>query len=588
MVMLQLQAEQLAQVEALQRQRQAAGLAQVLAQAWPEVAERLQTRWPDFVTAALTQGHERGLQAPAELARHACLGCLWGLGYETRPGFEWALEILGDARRPPALQLHQLLQRSGLELARRAASAGAHATPGIAAGVPPERLARALADLEAGLATVQRGRDLFLDLPAAPPLQACDVDTLALQAVDAQPLLGYQLQDGHWTRAELPRLPPQTAQHAEAPPVGTAMPLLSHPAGAGPTARLQVLLQAQGRCSRHPHPELVLEGPQGPLRWQGADAARLSLPLPVLAPEAPAQGLPGVGWAPPPEARGLAVHSCGVRDAGAPFGEVQLALPVYTATQALAQWRHGPAPALGLPGAAAAAAPAAWCRLETDGQQRDTAPWLQAWNGLHGQCRAGLEKLFNTWARVMAEGTARLDAELSPLMGQAGITWGWRRTGPGAVGLHTQAELDWVALALNLQLSGELLWAGARAQVQLQAQAHEAWQCSLPAGPADPEAPPWAQARHTWRVPLQARLVAVASGEPAMLSALRVPEPLQGALVGECGLRPRPDGQGWQWFYRLALEAAHLALCCSDPLLGEQQRQLELLPAMTLVDWSAG
>jgi hypothetical protein len=64
--------------------------------------------------------------------------------------------------------------------------------------------------------------------------------------------------------------------------------------------------------------------------------------------------------------------------------------------------------------------------------------------------------------------------------------------------------------------------------------------------------------------------------------------PCSGALVGEAGLRPRSEGSGWQWFVKLGLEPVFAPIMLHDPLLGQTQRKLALLPALTLVDWSAG
>jgi len=58
--------------------------------------------------------------------------------------------------------------------------------------------------------------------------------------------------------------------------------------------------------------------------------------------------------------------------------------------------------------------------------------------------------------------------------------------------------------------------------------------------------------------------------------------------AGACGLRPRADGQGWQWFAQLRVEPVQAVLHVHDPLLGERELVRPLLPAMTLLDWSLG
>ena len=61
--MLQLSAEQLDHVDALQARRDGQSLQQVLAQAWPEVAQQLQGRWPAFVDLALARARALGLRS---------------------------------------------------------------------------------------------------------------------------------------------------------------------------------------------------------------------------------------------------------------------------------------------------------------------------------------------------------------------------------------------------------------------------------------------------------------------------------------------------------------------------------------------
>jgi hypothetical protein len=135
---------------------------------------------------------------------------------------------------------------------------------------------------------------------------------------------------------------------------------------------------------------------------------------------------------------------------------------------------------------------------------------------------------------------------------------------------------------LDLRLNGELEWLGSRARISLRAQGRSEWRTSLH------EAQALEQARTTWRHPFVLGVEAIANGQPALLSAGPLAEPLRGAIVGECGLRPRPDGLGHQWFYRLAIEAANVCLLRQDPLGGTQRQQRELIPSMTLIDWSAG
>ena len=97
-----------------------------------------------------------------------------------------------------------------------------------------------------------------------------------------------------------------------------------------------------------------------------------------------------------------------------------------------------------------------------------------------------------------------------------------------------------------------------------------------------------AHAKCAWRHPFALSVDAIATGDPALVSAGPLDESLRGAVVGECGLRARPDGQGSQWFYRLAVEPVNVMLVRHNPQGGMQRQRRELLPALTLVDWSAG
>ena len=58
--------------------------------------------------------------------------------------------------------------------------------------------------------------------------------------------------------------------------------------------------------------------------------------------------------------------------------------------------------------------------------------------------------------------------------------------------------------------------------------------------------------------------------------------------MGACGLRPRPDGAGLQWFARLEVEPVQALLHVESPWLGRSSVFRTLLPAMPLLDWSLG
>lgn len=577
--MLQLTPDQFDAVQALQLRRDSRELVQLLGAAWPEVAQQLQARWPAFVDAALERARQMGLHSVAELARYASLCCLWGASFETRPRFDWAAAIAADPALSPALRLHQLTHRSRQELVRKAAKAAPNGE-----AMTPAGFDKALAAVEAGLSRAARGRTIFLDQPPAPRPKACDVGSVTLAIVEPKALQAYQCEDTAWRRVDLtPWVPAPEALTAPLPEP-RLLPVLSRAVGAGASARLQLAVDSMAACGAH-HPEVLHISTTGRLAWRGADTAKLSLSLhaPATPPPDARLGPAGIAHGEPPDVQTLRISSCGVRDAGAPLGTVELGLQVHAATQHLVEIRHGAAPALAWPaeGAAPPLAPTS-CQLQADGQPLPAPAWLQAWQHLQPQARSGLEQLHNAWARAVSGTTGRLEAELAPLVGQAGMAWGWQHAADGAVVLQVQGAIDFTTLALDLRLTGDIDWDGARARVLLRAQGRSEWRANL-AGLAALDT-----AKTLWRHPFTLSVEAIATGQPATLSASTLPEPLRGAVVGECGLRPRPDGRGHQWFYRLAIEAVNAALLHQDPITGTQRQQRELLPALTLIDWSAG
>lgn len=586
--MLQLTHDQVELIERLQLRRDAGALLQLLGEAWPDVADKLQARWPAFVDAALEHGFELGLRQLPEQARYISLCCLWGGSFEAKPGFEWAAAICAEPALTPAVRLHQLVHRSREELVRRQAGAAPASQALSVAGFD-----KAFAAVAAGLARVTGGRTIYLDQPLPPAPKACDIAAITFAVVEPKPLQAYQGQEAVWRRADLTPWAPPPETLSAPPDEPRVLPVLSRAAGAGASARLQLAVSAQASCDAH-HPEVRHVSAGGRLSWQGADTVRLSLTLhaPASPPPDPKLGPGGVAHGEPPDLQTVHIASCGIRDAGAPLGSLELGLRVHAATQRLVEIRHGTAaplawPVEGVPPKTAATATA--CHLEADGQAQPAPAWLKAWQNLQPLAQAGLEKLFIAWSRQMAGTSSRLEAELSPLVGQAAVTWGWQHEADGGVALRVQGAIDFAALMLDLRLTGELDWGGSRARVSLRAQGRSDWRMTLDMhGETAAEGQGLAQAKTSWRHPFALSVEALALGDPALLSAGPLPEPLRGAVVGECGLRPRPDGRGQQWFYRLALEAVHVSLLKQDPVGGTQRQRRELLPALTLIDWSAG
>lgn len=584
--MLRLTHEQVDVVERVLLRRQAALVAGVLKETWPAVSERLKERWGAFVEAALQQAARLDIDGLADQARFASLWCIWGASFSDKPGFEWAREILVDPRRSPVLKVHQLLHRTREELSRQQP-----ATPGMPPVVSVEQFDAALAGLAGRVGTLGVARAVFLDEVPAPVVRACDLGSVDLLVAEAEGLQEYRLAGGIWSRAAAPRLGLPAQNMTRAPDETLELAVTSHPLRGGPTARLNLRVQPLAVCDPRVHPEVMHDTPQGRLSWKGRDAARLSLalyanPLPAVDPKV---GPDGIAAPAVPDDQQVQVISCGLRDAGAPFGPLRVGLQVYPATQWLLEVRHGGFPALAWPNPPAGEAPGATgCKLEADGRAVDAAVWQRAWAALPGQFRAGMEKLFNAWARGVE--APSLEVEASPLVGQAGLTWGYRRTAADAVALRTEGRLDLLACALDLRLAGEVSLGGARARVVLACKGR----CELRmvveqlGAAAEDEAKGLAAAKRSWRFPFVLDVEPLAGGGIGTLQAAPMPEAMLGALAGECGLRPRPDGKGLQWYFSLRADPVTLLLACVDPLLGTTRQQRAVLPALPLVDWSAG
>jgi hypothetical protein len=520
---------QFERIQALERQRFGAALAPVLAGIWPAVAERLGPRWPAFVASAVERAAGHGLTACGEQADFVALCGLWGASFDARPGFEWAAEILRSPRLDGRLKIHQLLARARAELP----ATGPLNRPAFDAAL--QRSAVIVAALE-------RATGVFADTPEPAPLVTCDLATVRLAVGSADPLT---LQDAPTEPLSLPVLAPTT---------------------------LKLAVDSLGGCGRHP--ELRHDGPEGRLHWHGPDARRLPLSLP--APREAEPGLTGIAHSPGPALHRFTLSSCGVREAGAPFGSLTVSVQAFARTAWHLGLRHGDWPAARWPEPEAAPPAPLQLRLEADGRDVDTTPWQQQWLDLQAQWRKGLDKLFDAWARDLAQPTMEAEARL--LSGQARLAWAWRET-PEGIAMQASGRIDLVAAALQLSLAGQLRWGDSVAELRLQASGHTTWQQDV-----DP-ATPLESVACSWRHPLTLTLLPCLTGDPALLHARPGPA---GALTGKAGLRPRPDGRGQQWFCRIELEPVVLPLSRLDPVLGEQRQPRPLLPALVLLDWSAG
>ncbi len=592
--MLRLSWEQFDRLEQLTLKRHAASISGVLAETWPALTERLQDRWPAFVEAAVQQGRKHGLVDARDLARYASLWCIWGPAFDGKPAFAWAAEILVDARRGAALKLHQLAHRTFEELRQIETAA---AKPGAAAIAGPtltrSQFEAALAKVDARIGPLAAARSVFPEVETRAAIKACDLATVDMMIAQSDDLQDYRFATNGWHRAAVPRSNEPPAKWTGAPELPVELAVTSHVLRGGPPARLNLRIETLAVCDPRVHPEVMHLGAAGRLAWKGRDAARLSLALYAPTPPAiePGAAAPGIAAEAPFDAQTVRVSSCGLRDTGAPFGEVALQVRVYPATQWLTEIRHAawqpmlwPAPA-----EAPATASGATCRLESDGVPADATSWQRAWIGLNGAFRKGMERLFNEWARVLDGQGARLEVEASPLVGQAGLSWGWKRTAPSTVVMRTHGALDLLALSIDLRLSGELVDGPTHSRIRIHCKGRSELRMTIAQlGSEAPEAQELKSAMRTWRFPFTLEIEPLAGAEPATLGAAAVPVPITGALVGECGLRVRADGAGQQWFFALRAEPVDVVSETSDPLLGDARRMHKIFPAMTLVEWSAG
>ena len=120
-------------------------------------------------------------------------------------------------------------------------------------------------------------------------------------------------------------------------------------------------------------------------------------------------------------------------------------------------------------------------------------------------------------------------------------------TSPAEVAMRIAGALDLLALSIDMRLSGELTEGAARARIALHCKGRSELRMTIAQlGGQGSEGQDLKSALRTWRYPLTLEIEPLVGAEPATLGAAATPTPITGALVGECGLRPRPDGAGCQ------------------------------------------
>jgi hypothetical protein len=583
--------QQLAALQGLQRERDLALLVEQLALALPDAKARLGERFPAFVALGAQRGAAHGLQHLVELARYLACWATLGAEFETKPGFEWAATLLGTRGLPDGARVFQLCRRVREWLVAQPA-------PGR---LSPEAFEAAIGRIDDAL---RDAGDLgSLDNLAKPPQGGarrrlrlgapCDLDVLDLRPADAVARQHYARADGHWQR--VPVATPIDAITLRPPglkpaPRPSRIALLSVPAGGAGTVRVRLRTRAAHLCELHPWARVADSA--GVRDWRGLLAGDVTWPVPAPRPMPPPAGSlqPVLAEEASPALQTLDVYSCGLRESGAPTGDLHLVVAAYPGEQRLLAWQRPPWPVLVWPEPALPVPlPATQIRLEQDGAALDAGAWQAGFRALDEQLQQGLSLLANAWERTSGVSAARLEAEPRLMCGSAGIAWGWAERPQGLLAapyMRVAAALDLIACRLDLRFSGVLSLGGSQSRLTLHNAAADTLQAQAERGPDDADLVALLKLSSTgFRQPFVLGMETVARDELAVLNAAGA---VSGALVGSCGLRQRPDGAGLQWYATLSVEPASVLMHLHDPLLGGQEVVLPLLPAMPLVDWSLG
>lgn len=602
--MLQLNAEQISSLQTIQMERDTRHLCEVLGSRFPEIPARLAERYPALIAHGVQRGAAWGLTHALCVARYLACWFVLGAEFETKPGFEWAHDVLADTRRMQGAKVFQLCRRTRETMARLAQQAQAPSGPMSAAAF--DQAISALDDtlMDRGiLGGLQRGERVVLG-------QACDIDAIDLRLVESDPARRYVFDSGQWQRVPytLSRTPVTLAAGGFQPLAGSRetgaaavdrppvlperLAVLSHAVGSKP-ARLRLRTLAGACCDPQVHPLVVLNSPQGLSEWRGPQAGDISLDLYADTPAAPAAGdalQPVLAMAGGARLSVLSLSSCALRDSGAAMGEQSTQIAVHPAEQHLMAWRREPVGELNWPEPSGTqpTAPAVHCRIERDGLALDVSRWQAGLQDLDRQLAQGLARLFRDWERVSGVSKPRMSVEPAVMCGDAGLSWGWAE---GPLGMLSSpyfriiGRMELMACQLNLRLSGELEWQGALGRLSLYSHGREHLQSTWERSAADTELLPTSPPTSTsFSQPFVLQVESVAQAGAALLDC----GPVSGAIVGSCGLRARGDGMGLQWFAKLDLQPAQVTLHWHEPLLGLQTLPRLLLPAIKLLDWSLG
>ncbi|MFM2068751.1 MAG: hypothetical protein RLZZ584_3660 [Pseudomonadota bacterium] len=560
-------------------------LGEHLAAQWPAMPERLGERYGAFIDLAVQQALQRGLTQAASVARFVNLWFVWGPAYHDKPGYQWAQDILALPGAHEWLRVHQLVQRSMVELARMP---GSRIEPAVL-DAADERACLTFGPLGARGAMVR-----LPDEPPARPRKACDLEGAEIRLLEdnaAQPQLlqRYDWVDGAWQRQPVaPPAPLRIVAGQRCPPL---VSVLSPQSSQGPATRLALRVRAHAVCNGDVHPAFGFAGPHGRWTWAGHETRALNWPAVTRdQPPPPAGAGTLLAEETSPELHKLDIETCALRDEGDALGVQQAVLSAWPAEQWLLDLVRTPAELQTLtPGGRPVQRGSTRCRLERDGQPQDALGLTQQFDlGLEAAVAEGLNRLVEAWATLGGLDAPRCEARLALLSGRAACTWGWQAPALEAPAyMRVVAALDLLAGQAALEFAGVWALRGSRSRISLKVDGRAELRQTLRREAARSAlVATLMPAVARWRWPFTLELEPQA-GES--LALLQQEAPLAGALVGEAGLRPGTHGRsGWEWYARLGTEPVLARVRVEDPLLGRSSSTHTLLPALTVVDWSMG
>ena len=300
-------------------------------------------------------------------------------------------------------------------------------------------------------------------------VKACDVGSIDMMVAEAESLLEYR------HAATAGSASPAARASAAAPVKWTRdsrraararrdQPCLARrPAGTSqPSCRCRSRCATRAFIRRSSTP-----ASSGRLAWKGRDAARLSLALYALPPAPPEPGLaaPGIGAETPFDAQTVSIASCGLRDAGAPFGDADDAaagLSGDAVPDRSSASRPGRAMAWPAPRRGRSARRRRPARSRPTAGRPTPAPGSAPGSACTTAFRQRMERLYNEWSRAL-EGGRRAARGRGLAAGRPGRPrpGAGGRTSPATVAMRIAGALDLLALSLDLRLSGELVDGGA-------------------------------------------------------------------------------------------------------------------------------